>query len=172
VVSIPDVTLSGTPSVNISAMPSVTIASIPNVTVVSIPDVTLSGTPSVNISAMPSVTIASIPNVVIGGHSLTSIPSTLTFTTAGVLYTEPFNVGQLSDYTYFVKNNAAATISVFVEVAPISAAGYFVQTPTNATPVNPSQNGLILAEYYLQYARLGVSAASTSVVEVFLQGLY
>ncbi|SKA79513.1 hypothetical protein SAMN05443428_10380 [Caloramator quimbayensis] len=100
-----------------------------------------------------TVSIGGTVNVIKTGNSFTENNATIT-DVAGTGVTLLFDSSQQTLYSYYVKNNAANTIQVRLQISPTDNDDYFINDQTVATDVSPESAVVIAPKYFLRYTRL------------------
>lgn len=74
----------------------------------------------------------------------------------------PMNTSNMSMYSYYVKNTAAETLSVFLQVAPINDNAYYMQDSATIVQIAQNNSAILTAEKYLNFTRLNYSAGGAT----------
>ncbi|SFB39105.1 DUF6385 domain-containing protein, partial [Clostridium frigidicarnis] len=99
-------------------------------------------------------------SVAIIGLLTTSETTVASSITSGGIF--PQNTSLTSEFSYFVVNNSADTVTVRLEISPTTVESYFIPDPNqNDTVIAPTDKAIIITSLYSNYMRLFYEATTT-----------
>lgn len=123
--------------------------------VITLPTVTVTAT-DLDIRNL-SATTDSIATI---GLITTSQTTVAANSTTGSIFTQ--DTGLSNEFSYYVINNDASSITVRMEISPTTANSYFLGDPNQSDVViGPNGKGMLMASLYTNYSRLYYQATTT-----------
>jgi hypothetical protein len=164
------VTVAG--SVTAAIADTVTVAGLVSVTANSFDIRFLSdATDTVSVTGSVTATIANTVTVSVVGYGFTTSDLTINLTDAGLTNTAfSFDTSQMKQYSFYVVNTGAATISVQLQVSPTTTETFFVPDKTAEVALTSNQAAVLVPGYFMNYTRLQVAAGETASAIAYFNG--